>query len=202
MTGLRPDPLDLGALVAAVADPEHGAVATFLGCTRRDGSSRPVAAIEYEAYEELTERELAAVCDEARTRFGAAVACHHRTGHVPVGEPSVMQCLLAGLVLLGASVGCSVEADGEVETSETSVGSSTSTTGSNDDASGADSTGESTSTGGSETETDGIGPPPDPLPYEPARYPGYQTHSPITPYVADRMREIALLGPDSTRTSS
>lgn len=33
-------------------------------------------------------------------------------------------------------------------------------------------------------------------PYEPALYPGGQTHSPITPYVADQMREIALLGPD------
>jgi GDSL-like Lipase/Acylhydrolase family len=39
---------------------------------------------------------------------------------------------------------------------------------------------------------------PDDIPpiYEPARYPGGRTHSPITPYVADRMREIALLGPD------
>ncbi|MCX4242071.1 SGNH/GDSL hydrolase family protein [Paraliomyxa miuraensis] len=51
-------------------------------------------------------------------------------------------------------------------------------------------------TGETDTETDGLGPPPDPLPYEPARYPGHQTHSPITPYVADRMREIALLGPE------
>ncbi|MCA9708463.1 MAG: SGNH/GDSL hydrolase family protein [Myxococcales bacterium] len=35
-----------------------------------------------------------------------------------------------------------------------------------------------------------------PKPYGPAFYPAGRTHSPITPYVADRMREAALLGPD------
>jgi molybdopterin synthase catalytic subunit len=89
MTGLSADPLDLGALVAAVADPERGAIVTFLGCTRREESSRPVVAIEYEAYEELVVRELAAVCAEADARFGGAVACRHRVGAVAVGEPSV-----------------------------------------------------------------------------------------------------------------
>ena len=89
MTGLSPDPLDLGAVVAAVLDPEHGGVASFLGCIRREASQREVLAIEYEAYEELTLRELAAVADEAASRFGASVAAVHRTGRVAVGEPSV-----------------------------------------------------------------------------------------------------------------
>jgi molybdopterin synthase catalytic subunit len=89
MTGLSPDPLDLGAVVAAVLDPEHGGVASFLGCIRREALQREVVAIEYEAYEELTLRELAAVADEAAARFGASVSAVHRTGRVAVGEPSV-----------------------------------------------------------------------------------------------------------------
>jgi len=89
MIGLSADPLDLGTLVAHVNDPEHGGVASFLGCIRREAGIREVVAIEYEAYEELTLRELAAVADEAAARFGAAVAAAHRTGRVAVGEPSV-----------------------------------------------------------------------------------------------------------------
>ncbi len=89
MTGLTPDPLDVGAIVAAVGDPEHGGVATFLGCIRREEALRPVVAIDYEAYEELTLRELSAVAEEAAARFGARVAAVHRTGRVAVGEPSV-----------------------------------------------------------------------------------------------------------------
>lgn len=89
MTGLTAEPLDLPALIAAVSDPEHGGLATFLGCIRREDAIRPVVAIEYQAYEELTERELADVAAEATARFGAHVACVHRTGRVAVGEPSV-----------------------------------------------------------------------------------------------------------------
>jgi molybdopterin synthase catalytic subunit len=89
MTGLTGDPLDLSVLIAAVSDPEHGGLTTFLGCIRREDAIRPVVAIEYEAYEELTERELAAVAAEAAARFGARVACVHRSGRVEVGEPSV-----------------------------------------------------------------------------------------------------------------
>lgn len=89
MTGLTADPLDLSVLLAEVTDPEHGGVTSFLGCIRREDAIRPVVAIEYQAYEELTERELAAVASEAASRFGATVACVHRVGYVAVGEPSV-----------------------------------------------------------------------------------------------------------------
>lgn len=89
MTGLTAGPLDLAALILAVGDPEHGGLTSFLGCIRREDAIRPVVAIEYQAYEELTETELATVAAEAASRFGATVACVHRTGRVEVGEPSV-----------------------------------------------------------------------------------------------------------------
>jgi molybdopterin synthase catalytic subunit len=93
---LTPDPLDAAALVAAVADPDHGGTATFIGTTRREGGAREVAELRYEAYEELAEAELAAIAAEAEARYGARVAVAHRVGAVAVGEPSVAVAASAG----------------------------------------------------------------------------------------------------------
>jgi molybdopterin synthase catalytic subunit len=82
-------PLRLEELVAAVAEPEHGGIATFLGTTRREASGREFRAIEYAAYPALAESEIAAIVAEARDRFGATVRIQHRTGLVAVGEASV-----------------------------------------------------------------------------------------------------------------
>lgn len=100
-------------------------------------------------------------------------------------------------LLFGPVSGCYVSGGIHIEWSETDVGASTSTTSSDGSAASADSSGssgESDATTG-DTSSD-LPPPPEPLPYEPARYPGGVTHSPITAYVADQMREIRLLGPD------
>ncbi len=89
MIALRPEPLDLGALCAAVGDPEHGATVTFLGTTRREADCHEVEALDYEVYEELALAEMRAIAGEAEARFGARVALVHRLGRVAVGEPSV-----------------------------------------------------------------------------------------------------------------
>lgn len=96
MIALSDTPLDLGALVEAVGDPEHGGLVTFLGTTRRESGRRPVRALRYQAYEELALAELSAVRDEAASRFGAAVAIAHRTGEVAAGQPSVAVVASAG----------------------------------------------------------------------------------------------------------
>jgi molybdopterin synthase catalytic subunit len=89
MIRLQEEPLDLGALCAAVGDPEHGAIATFLGTTRREAGCDEIEALDYEVYEELAMAEMRAIADEARGRFGARVAIVHRLGRVAVGEASV-----------------------------------------------------------------------------------------------------------------
>lgn len=91
--------------------------------------------------------------------------------------------------------GCYIGGSIEVSSSETDVGSTTHATSGDGGSSSFDA---SSGTSGGETDgADGSVRQPDSVPvYEPARYPGHQIHSPITPYVADRMREIALLGPD------
>jgi molybdopterin synthase catalytic subunit len=89
MVALSSIPLDLATLIQAAADPEHGGLVTFIGSTRRESDRRAVQALVYEAYEELALRELQAIAEEAGARFGARLALAHRTGRVPVGEPSV-----------------------------------------------------------------------------------------------------------------
>jgi molybdopterin converting factor subunit 1 len=77
--------LDLAALAAAVRDPRAGAVVCFEGVTRE------VPQLEYEAYAEMAEPRLRAIAAEEAERHGlCAVAVEHRTGTVPLGEPSVI----------------------------------------------------------------------------------------------------------------
>jgi molybdopterin synthase catalytic subunit len=79
------EPLDVAALSAAVRDPRAGAVVVFEGVTRE------VQELEYEAYVEMAEPKLSAIAaEEAERHELCAVAVEHRTGTVPLGEPSVI----------------------------------------------------------------------------------------------------------------
>ena len=78
------EPLSLDSLVERVRDPRAGAVVTFQGVTRE------VERLEYEAYTEMAEEQIAAIVAEAIERHGlCAAAAEHRVGDVPLGEPSV-----------------------------------------------------------------------------------------------------------------
>jgi molybdopterin converting factor subunit 1 len=77
-------PLRMDALLELVRDSRAGAVTTFLGVTR------DVAALEYEAYAEMAERQLSAIVHEAIDAHGlCAAAAEHRTGVVALSEASV-----------------------------------------------------------------------------------------------------------------
>jgi molybdopterin synthase catalytic subunit len=79
------EPLDLAAAAAAVRDPRAGGVVCFEGVTRE------VEALDYEAYVEMAREKLRAIGAEEAARHGlCAVALVHRTGRVPLGEPSVI----------------------------------------------------------------------------------------------------------------
>jgi len=88
---IGPDPLDLDAVVAQVADPAAGAIATFVGTTRTQSRGRTVVHLEYDAYPEMAESEMARIAAEVKSRHDVLhVAMAHRTGHVPIGEASVI----------------------------------------------------------------------------------------------------------------
>jgi molybdopterin synthase catalytic subunit len=79
------EPLDLGAVAAAVRDPSAGAVVLFEGVTRE------VPELDYEAYAEMAEERLRAIGEAVAAQHGlSAVALEHRTGTVALSEPSVI----------------------------------------------------------------------------------------------------------------
>ena len=69
---------------------EAGAIVVFCGVTRE------VASLDYEAYSEMAEEQLARIAQECAERHGrAAIAIDHRVGSVPLGEPSVVVAVSA-----------------------------------------------------------------------------------------------------------
>jgi len=79
------EPLDPEAVRKLVADPSTGATVVFLGTTRE------VPSLEYEAYVEMAREKLRELAKAAVAEHGlAAAAVAHRTGTVPLGEPSVI----------------------------------------------------------------------------------------------------------------
>ena len=63
--------IDLAEIVRYVTDPQAGAIATFIGTTRNHNDGRRVIALDYEAYRDMAEKELA--------RIGADLPDGHRT---------------------------------------------------------------------------------------------------------------------------
>jgi molybdopterin converting factor subunit 1 len=104
---LREEPFTaaiLGELADRLAGPDDGAVVGFLGRTRitpgtpapgqeevaAEHAGREVQGLEYEAHESMALRILEAIAGEVADRFGVdRLAIVHRTGSVPLGEPSV-----------------------------------------------------------------------------------------------------------------
>lgn len=81
---LTAEPLALDPLLAHVRDPRAGAVTSFLGVTR------DVSALDYEAYPEMALEQMQAIVAAAIEEHGlCAAAAEHRTGIVPLSEPSV-----------------------------------------------------------------------------------------------------------------
>ena len=83
--------IKLQELVDFVADPEAGAIVTFIGTTRNNNEGRKVIALDYEAYPEMAEKELARLGEEAKKNWKICrMAIVHRIGPVQITEPSVI----------------------------------------------------------------------------------------------------------------
>lgn len=82
--------IDYTALTEAVRDTHHGAVVLFLGTVRDLTGDQRTLRLEYEAYQEMAERELQAIAAQVRQRWpGAKLAIVHRLGTLEAGEVSV-----------------------------------------------------------------------------------------------------------------
>ncbi|MGN6258738.1 MAG: molybdopterin converting factor subunit 1 [Solirubrobacterales bacterium] len=84
------EPLSADRLCTAVATNHTGAIVTFQGTTR------DVERLDYEAYEPMAEEKITAILSDAFARHEIeGAAAEHRTGTVPLGEPSVVVAVAA-----------------------------------------------------------------------------------------------------------
>ena len=96
MIEITRQPLNPDAVTARVRQDSNGAVVTFLGTTRDFAEGRPVAHLEYEAYEPMALKKLEEIRRELRAEFGVAdAAIAHRIGPVAIGQISLVVAIAA-----------------------------------------------------------------------------------------------------------
>jgi molybdopterin synthase catalytic subunit len=87
---IRSEPLSLDEVIALVAHPGAGAIATFLGVVRDTNEGQRVTLLEYEAYGSMAEAELGRILGELEAETaGVRVAATHRVGSLRVGDVAV-----------------------------------------------------------------------------------------------------------------
>lgn len=96
MIEITRQPLNPDAVTAQVRQDSNGAVVTFLGTTRDFAEGKPVAHLEYEAYEPMALKKLEEIRQELRAEFGIAdAAIAHRIGPVAIGQISLVVAIAA-----------------------------------------------------------------------------------------------------------
>jgi molybdopterin synthase catalytic subunit len=90
--GVTRAPLSVDEVVARMRDPAVGAVSTFVGVVRGETGGRETEYLQYEAYPEMAERQLARIGEEIRQRWQTIreVAIVHRLGRLEIGETIVV----------------------------------------------------------------------------------------------------------------
>jgi molybdopterin synthase catalytic subunit len=90
MAEFRSEPLSVDEVHAAVADPESGAIALFVGTVRDHDHGRAVAELSYSAHPSGAE-QLRLVAEKVAARFPVrALAAVHRTGDLDIGDLAVV----------------------------------------------------------------------------------------------------------------
>lgn len=84
------EPIDTAGIVADIKRGEDGAAVVFEGIVRNHTRGRKTIYLEYEAYEEMALKEMAALASKALEQFAVRdVALVHRLGRLEIGETSV-----------------------------------------------------------------------------------------------------------------
>ena len=79
------------------SDPGAGAIVVFWGTVRSTEGGRPITGIEYEAHPAMAEYQMRAVAENAARKFDVKeIFIRHRTGFVPLAQPSVVVRVSSG----------------------------------------------------------------------------------------------------------
>ena len=95
LAALTADPLDVVAHLAAVASPQAGAVATFVGQVRDHDAEAAgeVVLLDYSAHPSAPD-VLRGLANEVAAREGVlGLAVSHRTGTLHVGDAAIVACI-------------------------------------------------------------------------------------------------------------
>ncbi len=85
------EPLSLDRCLSAVASAEAGGVVTFTGMVRRQSRGHTVHHLEYEAYGEMAQKEMARLILEIEAEVpGSRLAVEHRVGRLEIGDVAVV----------------------------------------------------------------------------------------------------------------
>jgi len=91
---VTPEPLDaatIRTLLEAVTHSSDGGIVTFEGVVRDNAHGRKVRYLEYDAYPEMAEQEMASIAAEVERRWSTDhVVMAHRVGRLEIGECSVV----------------------------------------------------------------------------------------------------------------
>ena len=83
--------LDIMACIGQVSSPASGGLDVFIGTVRDSTQGKPVLRLEFEAYNSMAWREMQKIAEQTFERWPVqAVAMHHRTGVLAVGEVAVV----------------------------------------------------------------------------------------------------------------
>lgn len=84
-------PIDVMACIDLVTGPGSGGVDVFIGTVRDLTQGKPVLRLEFESYESMALREMQRIVEQAFAKWPVhAIAIHHRTGVLQVGDTAVV----------------------------------------------------------------------------------------------------------------
>lgn len=84
-------PLDVIACIGQVTGPASGGIDVFIGTVRDATKGRAVLRLEFEAYDSMALREMRKIAEQAFEQWPLqAIAMHHRTGVLQIGEVAVV----------------------------------------------------------------------------------------------------------------
>lgn len=88
---IRETTLSVDEAIAAASRPEAGGIAVFVGTVRNENEGLQVTLLEYQAYESMAKKEMAAIVAEIESEISdSKLAVLHRVGKLGIGDAAVV----------------------------------------------------------------------------------------------------------------